>query len=101
MWRLPVSAFLFLAAEVAEMPAWATPALNPTVSAGQVIENIGEVVRREFYDQDALAEFSAAEARFRHLDLSGTAVLDAAAKWLATLRASHTDATLPIRSTRI
>jgi carboxyl-terminal processing protease len=90
MWRLPVSAFLFLAVEVAEIPAWTTPALNPTVSPGQVIENIGEVVRREFYDQDALAEFNAAEARFRHPDLSGTAVSDAVTGWLATLRASHT-----------
>jgi len=67
----------------------AEPALDRAVGPAAVMDEIGTLVRREFFDPDGLKAFDAAEPRFRELAASGR-LDEAAEQWLATLDSTHT-----------
>ena len=66
----------------------AAPVLEE-VPAERILNEIERVVRREFYDQDGLAAFNAAEERIR-AEAADTDLSEASNDWLLTLNASHT-----------
>lgn len=80
---------LVLLSSLAASPGRAEPALDPAVSPADVMNEIGGIVRREFFDPQGLEEFNAAEGRFKQLAAAGR-LPEASRDWLATLEATHT-----------
>jgi C-terminal processing protease CtpA/Prc len=79
------------------LPAYAEVALDPSAAPQAVLDEIERIVREDFYDPKGLAGFDSAESRFRDVVESKGGVDEAAAGWLATLRASHTGRYAPDR----
>ena len=88
--RLPTLATaVLLLVPLANSVGSATPELDKDVAAVEVMNEIGRVVRREFFDPQALDAFTEAESRFKELAVAGH-LAQASSQWLETLRASHT-----------
>jgi C-terminal processing protease CtpA/Prc len=79
-----------LAGAAAPSPSVAEVGLKPGVAPAAIMDGIGATVRRDFYDPEGLGEFNTGEARFRAAAQSGPGIAEAAAAWLATLKATHT-----------
>ena len=82
---------------MAIFPARAEPALDPTVSPTQLLNEVERIVRDEFYDPSGLADFDAAEDRFRGMAAERGEIPQAVTDWLGTLHASHTGRYTPDR----
>jgi C-terminal processing protease CtpA/Prc len=67
----------------------AEPVLDRQVAPVAIMNQIGGIVRREFFDPSALGPFNEAESRFKELAAGGR-LTQASSGWLATLDASHT-----------
>jgi C-terminal processing protease CtpA/Prc len=65
------------------------PELDREVGPTEVMNEIGRLVRREFFDARSLSAFNQAEGRFKELASTGP-VAEASSRWLETLKASHT-----------
>src|SRR5687768_2769131 len=88
--RLPAYATaLLLLLPVSGSPGLALPELDREVGPDELMNEIGRLVRREFFDPRALGAFNAAEGRFKELAAAGP-VAEASSRWLETLQASHT-----------
>jgi C-terminal processing protease CtpA/Prc len=59
------------------------------VAAVEVMNEIGRIVRREFFDPRALGAFNEAESCFKEVAADGR-LAEASSGWLETLKASHT-----------
>ena len=68
----------------------AEPSLNASVSPMEVMNEIGAIVRREFYDPDGLAAFNDGEDRFKAMARSDTGLAEASGAWLESLGVTHT-----------
>ncbi|MGQ7792449.1 S41 family peptidase [Faunimonas sp. B44] len=84
--RVLLAAGLFLSAIGT---AAARPVLDTAVAPTAIIDQIGEIVRREHFDPVGLAAFDAAEARARARAERGD-LARASEDWLRVLGASHT-----------
>ncbi len=84
--RLLLAAALCLAGS---LPAAARPVLDTAVAPTAIIDQVGEIVRREFYDPGALGPFNAAQDEARARAERGE-LAAASADWLRVLGASHT-----------
>jgi carboxyl-terminal processing protease len=67
----------------------AEPVLDKAVAPAEVMNEIGRIVRREFFDPQALGAFNEAESRFKELAAGGR-LTEASIGWLETLNATHT-----------
>ena len=67
----------------------AVPVLDKAVAPAEVMNEIGRIVRREFFDPRALGAFNETESRFRELAAGGR-LAEASSGWLETLNATHT-----------
>jgi C-terminal processing protease CtpA/Prc len=87
--RTAAFAALLLLLPFAGSAGLALPALDRNVAPVEVMNEIGAIVRREFFDPQALGDFDEAEKRFTALAAAGR--LDEASNgWLETLKATHT-----------
>jgi C-terminal processing protease CtpA/Prc len=80
---------LVLLVPLAHSAGLAVPELDKGVAAVEVMNEIGRIVRREFFDPRALGGFNEAESRFKELAADGR-LAEASSGWLGTLKASHT-----------
>jgi C-terminal processing protease CtpA/Prc len=88
--RIPTFATaLFLLLPFPSSIGLAEPVLDKEVSPVEVMNEIGGIVRREFFDPRALAAFNEAESRFQELAARGR-LANASSAWLETLNATHT-----------
>ena len=83
--RLALLLVIFLAA-----PTRAEPVLDTAARPAAILDEIGRIVREDFYDAEGLGGFNAAEARFRARAESAAGLAAAANGWLDSLGATHT-----------
>jgi carboxyl-terminal processing protease len=67
----------------------AAPVLDRQAAPVEVMNQIGRIVRREFFDRQGLRAFNEAESRFKDLATAGQ-LAEASSTWLETLNATHT-----------
>jgi C-terminal processing protease CtpA/Prc len=88
--RFPTfAAALLLVLPLSDSAGLALPALDKEVAPVEVMNEIGRIVRREFFDPRGLGAFNEAESRFKELAANGH-LAEASSGWLETLKASHT-----------
>ncbi len=80
---------LLLLSPLLGAPGSAQPLLNPTVPPTEVMDEIGAIVRKEFFDPQRLSAFDAAESRLKEAAARGQ-LAEASRDWLETLGATHT-----------
>jgi C-terminal processing protease CtpA/Prc len=85
----PFTVALLLLAPLLGAPGFAEPVLNPAVAPTEVMDEIGAIVRKEFFDPKGLSAFDAAESRLKEAAARGR-LAEASSEWLETLRATHT-----------